>query len=81
VALFAEMVKGKSWTPATLRQVGGTEGMGARNKPNATYTARAAAGGLAAGLVFQNWWAARVGLAVLVGFHLQAGTARPGRRR
>jgi hypothetical protein len=28
LALFAEMVKGKSWTPATLRQVGGPEGVG-----------------------------------------------------
>jgi serine/threonine protein kinase/formylglycine-generating enzyme required for sulfatase activity len=28
LALFAEMMKGKSWTPETLRQVGGTEGVG-----------------------------------------------------
>jgi eukaryotic-like serine/threonine-protein kinase len=28
LALFAEMVKGKPWTPATLRRVGGTEGVG-----------------------------------------------------
>jgi serine/threonine protein kinase/formylglycine-generating enzyme required for sulfatase activity len=28
LALFAEMVKGKPWTSATLRQVGGTEGVG-----------------------------------------------------
>jgi hypothetical protein len=28
LALFAEMVNGKSWTPATLREVGGTEGVG-----------------------------------------------------
>ncbi len=28
LALFAEMMKGKSWTPATLKQVGGTEGVG-----------------------------------------------------
>jgi eukaryotic-like serine/threonine-protein kinase len=28
LALFAEMVKGKSWTPATLVRVGGTEGVG-----------------------------------------------------
>jgi len=28
LALFAEMVKGKPWTPATLNQVGGTEGIG-----------------------------------------------------
>jgi serine/threonine protein kinase/formylglycine-generating enzyme required for sulfatase activity len=27
LALFAEMVKSKAWTPATLRQVGGTEGV------------------------------------------------------
>jgi serine/threonine protein kinase/formylglycine-generating enzyme required for sulfatase activity len=29
LALFAEMVKGKSWTPTTLKDVGGTEGVGA----------------------------------------------------
>ena len=28
LALFAEMIKGKPWTPATLREVGGTEGVG-----------------------------------------------------
>ena len=28
LALFAEMVKGKPWTPTTLRAVGGTEGVG-----------------------------------------------------
>src|SRR5262249_19638612 len=28
LALFAEMVKGKPWTPATLKEVGGTEGLG-----------------------------------------------------
>jgi formylglycine-generating enzyme required for sulfatase activity len=28
LALFAEMVKGKPWTPATLRDVGGTAGVG-----------------------------------------------------
>ncbi len=28
LALFAEMIKGKPWTPATLREVGGTEGIG-----------------------------------------------------
>jgi eukaryotic-like serine/threonine-protein kinase len=28
LALFAEMMKGKPWTPATLRDVGGTEGVG-----------------------------------------------------
>jgi len=28
LALFAEMVKGKSWVPATLREVGGVEGVG-----------------------------------------------------
>jgi hypothetical protein len=28
LALFAEMVKGKPWAPATLRAVGGTEGVG-----------------------------------------------------
>ncbi len=29
LALFAEMVKGKPWTPATLKAVGGTAGVGA----------------------------------------------------
>jgi hypothetical protein len=28
LALFAEMVKGRPWTPASLRDVGGTEGVG-----------------------------------------------------
>ena len=28
LALFAEVVKGKLWSPATLREVGGTEGVG-----------------------------------------------------
>ncbi|HEV3255715.1 MAG TPA: SUMF1/EgtB/PvdO family nonheme iron enzyme [Gemmataceae bacterium] len=28
LALFAEMMKGKPWTPATLKQVGGIEGVG-----------------------------------------------------
>ena len=28
LALFAEMMKGKPWTPATLKEVGGTEGVG-----------------------------------------------------
>ena len=28
LALFAEMVKGKPWTPATLARVGGTDGVG-----------------------------------------------------
>jgi serine/threonine protein kinase/formylglycine-generating enzyme required for sulfatase activity len=28
LALFAEMIKGKSWAPETLRQVGGAEGVG-----------------------------------------------------
>ena len=28
LALFAEMMKGKSWTPATLKEVGGTKGVG-----------------------------------------------------
>jgi serine/threonine protein kinase/formylglycine-generating enzyme required for sulfatase activity len=28
LALFAEMMKGRSWTPATLKEVGGTEGLG-----------------------------------------------------
>jgi hypothetical protein len=27
LALFAEMLKGKPWTPATLKEVGGTEGV------------------------------------------------------
>ncbi len=29
LALFAEMMKGQPWTPAALREVGGTEGLGA----------------------------------------------------
>jgi hypothetical protein len=28
LALFAEIVKGKSWTPATLKEIGGTHGVG-----------------------------------------------------
>ncbi len=28
LALFAEMIKGKPWTPATLKKAGGTEGVG-----------------------------------------------------
>ena len=28
LALFAEMMKGKAWTPATLKEVGGTRGVG-----------------------------------------------------
>jgi hypothetical protein len=28
LALFAEMMKGKPWSPATLKEVGGTEGIG-----------------------------------------------------
>jgi serine/threonine protein kinase/tetratricopeptide (TPR) repeat protein len=28
LALFAEMMKGKSWTPTTLKEVGGTKGVG-----------------------------------------------------
>src|SRR5262249_47515058 len=28
LSLFAEMIKGKPWTPATLQEVGGTEGIG-----------------------------------------------------
>ena len=28
LALFAEMVKGKPWTPTTMKEVGGTEGVG-----------------------------------------------------
>ena len=28
LALFAEMMKGKPWTPASLKEVGGTEGVG-----------------------------------------------------
>ena len=28
LALFAEMVKGKPWTPTTLKEVGGAEGVG-----------------------------------------------------
>src|SRR6202162_4836259 len=28
LALFAEMMKGKAWTPSALKEVGGTEGVG-----------------------------------------------------
>ena len=28
LALFAEMMKGKTWTPTTLKEVGGTKGVG-----------------------------------------------------
>src|SRR5215831_18173339 len=28
LAVFAEMVKGRPWTPATLKEVGGTQGVG-----------------------------------------------------
>ncbi len=41
LALFAEMVKGKSWAPATLREVGGTEGIGLTFLEE-TFSARAA---------------------------------------
>jgi formylglycine-generating enzyme required for sulfatase activity/class 3 adenylate cyclase len=30
LALFADMVKGKPWTPATLKEMGGTEGVGVK---------------------------------------------------
>ncbi len=52
LALFAEMVKGRPWTPATLREVGGMEGVGVkfledtlsspRSNPNHRYHQRAA---------------------------------------
>ena len=41
LALFAEMIKGKPWTPATLRQVGGTQGVGLTFLEE-TFSARAA---------------------------------------
>ena len=41
LALFAEMVKGKPWTPATLKDVGGTEGIGLTFLEE-TFSARAA---------------------------------------
>jgi formylglycine-generating enzyme required for sulfatase activity/tetratricopeptide (TPR) repeat protein len=41
LALFAEMVKGKPWTPATLTAVGGTEGIGLTFLEE-TFSARAA---------------------------------------
>src|SRR5262249_38297239 len=41
LALFAEMVRGKPWTPATLKQVGGTEGVGVTFL-DATFTAATA---------------------------------------
>ena len=52
LALFAEMVKGKPWTPATLREVGGMDGVGVtfleetfsspRSNPNHRYHQKAA---------------------------------------
>jgi eukaryotic-like serine/threonine-protein kinase len=41
LALFAEMVKGKSWEPTTLSEVGGTEGIGV-NFLEETFSARTA---------------------------------------
>ncbi len=52
LALFAEMIKGKPWTPATLREVGGMDGVGVtfleetfsspRSNPNHRYHQKAA---------------------------------------
>jgi serine/threonine protein kinase len=52
LACFAEMIKGKPWEPATLREVGGMDGVGvrflddtfcsARSKPNHRYHQKAA---------------------------------------
>ena len=52
LALFAEMIKGRPWTPVTLREVGGMNGVGvrfledtfssARSQPNHRYHQRAA---------------------------------------
>ncbi len=52
LALFAEMVKGRPWTPATLREVGGMDGVGVkfledtfsspRSHPNHRYHQKAA---------------------------------------
>jgi len=41
LSLFAEMVKGKPWIPATLREVGGTEGIGV-NFLEETFSSRTA---------------------------------------
>ena len=41
LALFAEMVKGKPWVPATLEEVGGTEGIGV-NFLEETFVSRSA---------------------------------------
>ena len=41
LALFAEMVKGKPWIPATLEEVGGTEGIGV-NFLEETFSSRTA---------------------------------------
>src|SRR5262249_56252413 len=41
LALFAEMVKGKPWPPATLKEVGGAEGVGVRFLEE-TFSARTA---------------------------------------
>jgi len=45
LALFAEMVKGKPWSPATLREVGGTEGVGVTFLLDRAPTAHDGAGG------------------------------------
>jgi serine/threonine protein kinase len=42
LALFAEMMKGKSWTPAALKEVGGTEGVGVTFLKETFSAARAA---------------------------------------
>jgi eukaryotic-like serine/threonine-protein kinase len=41
LALFAEMVKGKPWTPTTLRDVGGTDGVGVKFLEETFSSARA----------------------------------------
>ncbi len=41
LALFAEMVKGRTWTPTTLKEAGGTEGVGVTFLQE-TFTARVA---------------------------------------
>ncbi len=48
LALFAEMVKGKTWTPSSLRALGGTAGVGVTYLEETFYAAHAASGAPAA---------------------------------
>ena len=48
LALFAEMVKGKPWTPSSLKALGGTEGVGVTYLEETFYAAHGAPGAPAA---------------------------------